>query len=251
MPLGRAELLLLPHRQLVQMRVNPLDAAVLAQQLRGAYRSHARHARHVVRCIPADRENIDDLRGRRDLPLVAYLRNAQQLVLSPALARLDLQDVRRDQLSVILVRRHHIHLETFPLETLRRRADHVVRLVARQHQHRDVQRFHDPRQRLQRLHHQRGRLPAVRLVLRIQFVPESTPRRVKTHRDVRRPLPVDQFQQILRETEENGRIHPLGIDHRPPQEGIIHLEYQRMAVYEEKFHTTKMKLFFESFKPAF
>jgi len=45
-----------------------------------------------------------------------------------------------------------------------------------------------------------------------------------------------QLQQILREAEEDGRIHPLGIYHRPAQEGIVHLEDEGMAVNQKKFH---------------
>jgi hypothetical protein len=39
-------------------------------------------------------------------------------------------------------------------------------------------------------------------------------------------FPVYQFEDIFGETEKNGCIHPLGVDHRMPEKGIIHLEYQ-------------------------
>ena len=249
--LRRAELRLLARRQLGQMRVDPLHGTVLAQQFCGPDGPHALHPRHVVRRISADREDIDDLRGRRDLPLPAHLRHAQQFVLSPALARLELPGARRHQLAVILVGRNHIYFEALGLETARGRADHVVRLETRQHQHRDVQGLHDPGQRLQRLHHEGGRLAAVGLVLRVEFIAEGAARRVETHGDVRRTLAVDEFEQILGKSEKDGGIHAFRVDHGPAQEGIVHLEDERVAVDQKKFHGAKMKLFGESFKYNF
>jgi len=68
------------------------------------------------------------------------------------------------------------------------------------------------------------------------LVAEGASGRVETHRDVRRLLPPDEFQQILREAEKDGSVHPFGVYHRPAQKGIIHLEDESVAVNQKKFH---------------
>ena len=243
MVLRRAELLLLPRRQFIQMRIDPLHGTVLAQQLRGAHGAHALHAGDIVRGVAADGQDVHHLDRRGDLPLLTDLRGPQQLVLSPALARTQLEDAGADQLAVILVRGDHVDLEPLAGEAPGRGADHVVGLEAGNHQHRDIQRLDDLRQGLQRLDHQRGRLAAVGLVGRIHLVAEGAARRVETDRDMGRVLPVDEFEQVFRESEQDGGIHPLRVDHGPSEEGVIHLEDERMAVDQKKFHTVKMKLF--------
>ena len=243
MVLRRAELLLLPRRQFIQMRIDPLHGTVPAQQLRGAHGAHALHAGDIVRGVAADGQDVHHLGRRGDLPFLTDLRGSQQLVLSPALARAQLEDAGADQLAVILVRRDHVDLEPLAGEAPGRGTDHVVGLEAGNHQHRDIQRLYDLRQGLQRLDHQRGRLAAVGLVGRIHLVAEGAARRVETDRDVGGMLPVDEFEQVFRESEQDGGVHPLGIDHRTPEEGVVHLEDERVAVDQKKFHTAKMKLF--------
>ena len=44
---------------------------------------------------------------------------------------------------------------------------------------------------------------------------------------------IDELEKVLGEAEEDGRIHTLRIHHRTPEEGVVHLEDQGMAVYEE------------------
>ena len=86
------------------------------------------------------------------------------------------------------------------------------------------------------------------LVLRIELIAEGSSRRVETHRQMTWLLALDKFKKVLRETEQDGSVCPLGIYHWPAQEGIVHLKYQGVAVYEKKFHdyfnsSTNMKLF--------
>ena len=84
------------------------------------------------------------------------------------------------------------------------------------------------------------------------MVAEGASGRVEAHGDVRRLLPPYELQQVFRKAEKDGSIHPFCINHRPAQEGIVHLEDEGVAVNQEKFHTYyKFETFFGSFKIDF
>ena len=68
----------------------------------------------------------------------------------------------------------------------------------------------------------------------VQLVAKGAARRVERHRHVRGLFPLQHFQQVLGESVQDGHIRPLRIDHGPAQEGVVHLEYQCVPVYEEK-----------------
>ena len=44
----------------------------------------------------------------------------------------------------------------------------------------------------------------------------------------------DQLKDIFGESEQDGCVYALGIYHRMPQEGIIHLENQSVSIYQKK-----------------
>ena len=235
------EQLPLTGRQFIQMGINVLDTSVFAEQLSSPNFTDALHSGHIVGSVSAYRQDIDYLLR----PLYAIPGtdggNVQYFVLSPALSRLVLEDMLLYQLAVILVGGHHIHVETLPCAALCHRSDDIVRLESGNHQDRDVQGFHYLRKRLQGIPHKLRSLTPVRLVGGIHLVSERSSRRVETHCDMRRCFFRDEFQQIFGKTEKDGSVHPFCIYHRPAQKGIIHLEDECVAVYEEKFHLLLLK----------
>ena len=76
--------------------------------------------------------------------MLFHLVDAQHFERRRAPSRTEQLDARRHELGGILVGRHHIdRIEPVRLGARRKRADHVVRLVATHAHHRDVQRLRD------------------------------------------------------------------------------------------------------------
>ena len=229
------KLRLLARGELGQMGIYVLDTAVLGHQLSGAHLADALDARHVVRRIAANGEHVDDLDRVQDAPFLTDGRAVDDLVVTAGLPGLVLENVLRDELAVVLVGRDHIHVHPFPRAAEGHRTDHVVGLEPLDHQHRNIQRLHQFRERLQRVDDKlRGRR-ARTLVLGVQFVAEGAARRVERHRQVRGLLPLDHLQQVLRKAVQDGHVRPLRVDHRPSQEGVVHLEDERVSVNEKQF----------------
>ena len=236
MILSRTEQLLLARRKLVDVSVYLIHAAVLAQQLGRAHRPHALHSRNIVGGIAAQRKHVDDLRRAVYPPLFTDGRLVQHLIVGTRLAGPVLEHVRRHQLAVILVRRHHIHVEALGGAAARHGTYHVVGLEAAYHQHRDIQGLDYRRERFKSVDDQLRGLGSVGLVLGVHLVAKRSSRRVETHCDVSGLLPVDQLQQVFGKSEQDGRVNSLGVHHGAPKESIIHLEDKRVAVDQKKFH---------------
>ena len=153
-----------------------------------------------------------------------------------ALAGLVLEDMIGYQLAVVLVGRDHVNVETFAGGTLSHGADYIVGLEPREHEHRNAERLNYLRERLKSVDDELrgGRTSA--LVFGIELISERASRRIETHRQMAGLFALDEFQKVLREPEQYARVRPFGIYHRPAQEGIVHLEYQGVTVYEKKFH---------------
>ena len=149
--------------------------------------------------------------------------------------------MRSYQLAVVFVWSDHVYVEALGGAAHGHRAYHIVGLETLYHQHRNIEGLNDGSQGLKRVDYQLRSFTAIGLVLRVQLITESASGRVETHCDVSGVLPVDKFQEILCKAEQNGCILALGINHGTPQEGIIHFENERVAVYEKKFHIETQK----------
>ena len=251
MVLRRLEQLPLTRCELGHMFIYAVDARILRKQFRRPDRSYPLHAGDIVGRIAAERQNVDHLGRRGNLPFFADFLHSENLVVGSRLPGPVLPDMRRDELSVVLVRSDHVDIQTFAGEADGGRTYDVVGLVSGNHQHGDV---HGPdylRQRFERVDDQLGRLRAVGLVLRVQSVAEGASGRIEAHGQVGRLLPVDQFQQIFGEAEEYRGVDTARIHDVSAEEGVIHLEDQRVSVNQEKFHPYRilelanMKLFSE------
>ena len=238
---GLLELRLLARGEFAEMGIDILDAAVLGHQLPGAHFTDALHAGHVVRRVAADGQHVDDLDRVQDAPFLADGTAADDLVIPAGLPGLILENVLGNELAVVLVGRDHIHVHPFPGAAEGHRADDVVGLEPLDHQHGNVHRLHQFRERFQRVDDElRGRR-ARALVGRVQLVPERSARRVERYCEVRGLLPLHHFQQVFGEPEEDGHVRSLRVDHRPPQKGVVHLEDERMPVNEKQFVHIKQR----------
>ena len=67
---------------------------------------------------------------------------------------------------------------------------------------------------------------------------ECASRRVERHCQMGRLFPLDKFQDIFGESEQDGHVGSFGVYHRMTEECIVHLEYECMSVNQEKsvFH---------------
>ena len=235
MGLGFAEHILLTGRQFLQVGIDVFHRAEAGNQLPGAYLADALHAGHIVGGVAADGQHVDDLHRVQDAPALADGRPVDDFVFAAGLSGLVLEDVRGDQLTVVFVGGDHIDIQRFSGELDGHRPDDVVGLEARQHHHRDAERPDDFGDWLQGVDDQlRGRR-ARTLVLRVELVAECAARRVEGDGQMGGLFPLDQLQQVLGETVEDGGIGALGIDHRPARKGVVHLENEGVTVYEEEF----------------
>ena len=229
---GLLELPLLAGRQLGQMGIDSVHRPILCDELGGTDFADALDAGDVVGRVAAEGQHVDHLRGRGNAPFLRQLGRTDDLVVPAGLAGLVLQDVRGDQLAVILVRRHHVDPETGGFCAAGHGTDDVVGLETVLHQHRHPERMQQLRQRLQRIDDQLRRRRARTLVGRIHLIAERAAGRVEGHGEMRRLFAVDELQQIFSETEEDGSVHPLRVDHRPAEERVVHLEDERVSVNE-------------------
>ena len=215
------------------MGIYTLEAAVFRQQLRRAHRTYSLHAGHVVGTVAAQREYVYHLGAGGYLPLVADLAGAEDFVVGTGLAGSVLEDMLRHKLAVVLVGSDHVYVHIVRGEPDRSRANGIVGLEAGHHEHGNPHCRDYFAERVKRIYHELGSLSPVCLVGRVEFVAERPAGRIETHSHMRRPLAFQHLEEILDESEQYGHVLPSGIDHRPAQEGIVHLENQRVAVYEK------------------
>ena len=205
-------------------------SAVFPYKLACSNLSDSLHSRDIVRGVAAYRQYLDNLFRLADTVFLTDFLRVYKFDLAACLAGLVLDNGRRDQLAVILVRRNHICREAFLLGALGHGTDYIVGLVTSYHQYRNLQSFAQFRQRFKRIYHQLGRLGTCSLVFRIHFVSECTSGRVEGYRYVCRLLSFYKFQDVFGESEENGHVSSLGIDHGASEKCIIHLENQSMSI---------------------
>ena len=248
---GFLEQLPLARGQFVQVGVDVLDRAVCADEFGGAYLAHAFYAGHVVGGIAAEGEQFNDLYRCLDAIFGAYFRDTENLFVSSRLAGFVLPDMGIDQLPVILVGRDHIDIEALSLGAFGHGSDDIIGLEPRYHEGGDVEGVAEFGKRLQRVDDQLGRGRAVGLVFGVQLVAESAARGVEGHGYMGGLLAGDEFQQIFCKAIQDGHVLALGIDHRPGEERVIHLEDEGVSVYQKQFHVSKMGKMFHFPKKCF
>ena len=234
MPSGFLECRLLFRSQLVKMAVYFPGGPVFSYEFLCPHFSHTFHSRDIVRGVSADSQDFNDLFRVADAVFSADLFFSEDFPFTSGLARLVLDYMVGHELSVILVRSHHIHCEPFGCSLACDSPDHIVRFIPHDHEHRDVQRLANLREGFECVYHQlRGCFPC-RLVVGIYAVAECPSGRVERHCQMGGPFLFDKFQDIFREPEQDGSVFSFGIDHRMPEKGIVHLENEGVSVYKKK-----------------
>ena len=231
--LSFTELRLLAWCQFVNMPIDVLHGAVLRNKFPRTDFADAFHAGHVVGRITAEGKHFNDLYRRGYAVFLAYRLGVQDNVFATDISGLYLIDVFVHQLAVVLVGSDHVDFLALFRLTFRHGADDVVRLEAGHHQCRDAKCLAYSDERFKGVNDKLRGLCTGGLVFRIHLVSERSPRRVERYGDIVWLFSGDQFQNVFGKSEENGHVCALGVDHRAAQEGIIHLEYQRMSIYKE------------------
>ena len=139
-----------------------------------------------------------------------------------------------DELAVILVRCYHKYLKPFFFSSFGHRSYNVVGLIALDHQDREAHCLTDFAQWFQCVYHQLRRLLTCTFVVRVHFVSEGASWRIEGYCEMCWLFLFDKFEDIFCESEQNGHIRTFGVDHRMPQECIVHLENQCVSVYQKE-----------------
>ena len=105
-------------------------AAVFANEQGGVLLANARDAWDVVGRVAPKPQDINHLPGFGNAVFLADVLGSEHLCRSAEFGRFVDQDLVGDQLTEILVGRHHVSNETFFFSFVRQGADDIVRLIA-------------------------------------------------------------------------------------------------------------------------
>ena len=218
--------------ELLDVGVDVFNRAVFGYELCGANLSNAFYAGDVVGGVSADGKHVYHLGRRGDAPFFAELCHAHKFGLGAGFAGLQLKSVRADKLPVILVRGNHKNVKRLSGIPGGNGAYYVIGLKTGDHHYGDVHCLHKLREGLQGIYDKLRSGRAGAFVLRVHLIAESASRGVEGHGNVRGGFPLEHFQEVLGEPVEDGHVLSLGVYHGPAEERVVHLEYQRVAVYE-------------------
>ena len=201
--------LLLLALELVGVRQQLFDAAVLSDELLRRLGADPRYAGHIVRGVAHQPQHIYHLVNPLDLPLCENFRYAQHLGLVAAAPRLVHKTPLGNELAVVLVGRDHVRRKSLILGLLGQRADYIVGLPPRLAQNRDIKRLAEPEHVRQCLAQILGHGLALGFVLFVLVVPVRRLRRVKDDGDMRRLALFDDGEQGVGKGKNGRRIHAL------------------------------------------
>ena len=183
-----------------------LHGTVLGEERGGGLLAHAAHAGDVVRRIAREREPVDHLPRRSELPVLAHFRLVVDFRVAAAAAGAEQADVRGHELRGVLVRRGEVHVKPLVRRAHGKRAHHVVRLKPVLAQHGDAERLGE----LERVRDGGGEvfghLLALRLVRRIGLMAERGAAGVHGQHRVRGGEVLEDRGHAVRESEQRGRV---------------------------------------------
>ena len=223
--------------------VHLLDAAVVGEQFLGAHLSDAWHAGDVVGGITPQTEHIDQLLRSFDLIFLANFGHTENLCWLSELAGLVHADVVGDELPVVLVGGEHQYLKALDFSVFGQRTDQIVRLVAVNPDHADLESVEDAFDVGNRLHDVVGCGLAVLLVVLVLHMPEGGCARVEGHRHVGRFLVLEYLVQRVGKAEHRGGVQPFGGESRTFDHRVVRSEYQAHSIYQEDFFRHCLSLF--------
>ena len=183
------------RRLLVEVGENPVEVAVLGQQLGRGLLPHARNAGQVVRRVAAQRGQQHVLRRRHPAALEDARLVVERVVADAALVVEHAHPGVLHELEAVAVARDDDHLGLALDRLGGQRGQDVVGLEARRLDHRDGQRLHDLADHVELRWQQPRRLRPARLVVLEDLVAEGGPGGVEGHRQRGGSLLPDEVHQ--------------------------------------------------------
>ena len=198
-----------------------IDAAKFGDEFHRRFLPHAGTTGNVVRRVAHQSEQVDDLSRRCHAIFFVHLLFTHHLGRFAARAGAYHLDVWGHELCIVLVGSHHPHLQSLLRPFPGQGADHVVRLVARHFQDGDAE---SPDDVLDDGHRQPDVLRrgfALRLVLRICLMAESTAGGVEGNAHEVGMMTSEHVVQRI-DKAENGRcVLSFGVDARTADQGVV------------------------------
>ena len=220
--------------QLGGVRDEVLHGAVLGEEQGGGLLAHAAHAGDVVGGVAGEGEPVDHLARRRELPVLAHPRLVVDLRVAAAAAGTEQADVRRHELSGVLVRRGEEHVEPLGRRAHGERAHHVVGLEPLLPQHGKAERLRE----LERVRDGGGEvfghLLALGFVGRVRLVAERGAVGVHRQHGVRGGEVLEDGGHAVREPEQRGGVDARRRQARVPQEREVPAVEERHQVDDEQ-----------------
>ena len=229
----RGDALALPALDPLHVGENVLDRSPRLHQLAGTLLADARHAGNIVRGIAPQRQHVAHER-----------RIVESVMCADGVAVDDLDAVAlllvelaagAHELPVILVGRHHEDLVPFGGSLLRQGTDHVVGLESLDFEHRHAHRIQNPLDIGDRQSDVLRRGGTVGLVFGVEFAAETSALWIERHTQQVGIFAFEDVAQELHETENDRRIHPRTVAHRPRQKRIIVFIDQCVGIDQKQF----------------
>ena len=170
---------------LLHMPVGILDASELDDEVRGGLLSDPRHAGNIVRRIPHQSLQLDDLKGRHLIPIDDVLSVVVLCLRHTALAlRNPDPDMLSGKLQKIPITGQHRHLQPSGLAALRHGTQQIVRLQSRLFHGLDAHGMEHVLQHRHLLMELRRHGLSGPLVSLVHFMPKSRCLHIKSHRQI-------------------------------------------------------------------
>ena len=207
-----------------------LDGAELTDELDGRLFAHAGTARNVVGRVAHEAEQVNHLFGRLQRVFGLHLLGAELFERSAAACRAAHGDVRRHELGVVLVGRHHVGVESGGGSLAGHGADDVVGLVAAYLENGDAvglnNLFDDGYRQLDVL--RRGF--TLGLVGRVGLVAERGAAGVEGYGQIVGLFLADNFFQRIDKAHDGRRVAAFGVYARSTDKGIVSPVDQRIGI---------------------
>ena len=215
---------------LVEVRVQVIHVAVVVQQLDGGLRAHLGHARHVVARISHEREVVANFFRRE--PVFFQNLFGSEVDAVGAFGQVEKVNLVAHDLRHVLVFAENHHVVETRLDGRRRGTrHHVVRFVTRFREQRNSARFEAFAQQRHLRRHLFGHGAAIRLVVRVKFVPESLRvRHVARNRKVRRVVLCQDAEHRTPVTVHHRDVFALAVLERVLRIRVEHAERKRVGI---------------------
>ena len=191
------------------MFIDVSDISIFCYQLSRSDFTNPLDSWHVVGRVAAYGQDIYHLFRCMDAIFRTYLFGIDDFIVASSLAWLELTDVVRYELAVILIRSHHEYLEALFPASFGHGADHVIRFESLYHQDRESHRLAKFAERFERIYYELRSLISGSFVFRIHFMSECSPRRIKGDCQMCGLFLVNEFEYVFCESEQDGHVCSL------------------------------------------